>query len=93
MKSVKLLRNFSHRASILRFPVHNIRYCSGSVALTTMSTGGIDEDLLSRQEDPQVIKQKQELLRAFATQLRNHLQKSGNKPLKLKYFLKRGYAK
>jgi ribosomal protein S13 len=67
----------------------------GSVNLDE-GIGGIDEDLLSRQEDPTVTRQKQELLRAFTAQLKKLLEKSNTEQhashTHLKFFLKRIYG-
>eukprot|EP00484_Ammonia_sp_Unknown_P020093 CAMPEP_0197033626 /NCGR_PEP_ID=MMETSP1384-20130603/11990_1 /TAXON_ID=29189 /ORGANISM="Ammonia sp." /LENGTH=221 /DNA_ID=CAMNT_0042463465 /DNA_START=164 /DNA_END=828 /DNA_ORIENTATION=- len=53
----------------------------------------IDEALLAKQEDPMVLKQKEELLRAFAAQLRRYLKRWNNSHrTKLKYLMKNIYG-
>ena len=59
----------------------------------TTSSSKIDELLLAKQEDPTVVKQKEELLRAFATQLQTKLRELQHDPrIKLKYLLKKVYG-
>ena len=69
------------------------RFQSESSSTLPLSTSNIDEVLLSKQEDPMVLKQKEELLRAFATQLSRNLKKYQNsRRMKLKYLLKKIYG-
>ena len=57
------------------------------------ATAKIDEVLLSKQEDPMVLKQKEELLRAFASQLSKVLKRrEQSSKMKLKFLLKTIYG-
>ena len=57
------------------------------------SRAKIDEVLLSKQEDPMVLKQKEELLRAFAAQLSKSLKRfESSKKMRLKFLLKTIYG-
>ena len=60
---------------------------------TEQTRSNIDEVLLSKQEDPMVLKQKEELLRAFASQLSKSLKRfETSRKLKLKFLLKTIYG-
>eukprot|EP01083_Nonionella_stella_P072127 194259_1 len=81
--------NWNHIGSTMY--LHHSYRKESTASQTTKST--IDEVLLSKQEDPMVLKQKEELQRAFAAQLSKSLKRFETSPkMKLKYLLKTIYG-
>ena len=81
--------NFAHN--------HNWIYSNNELMYNSYrnqtSSSKIDEVLLSKQEDPMVLKQKEELLRAFAAQLSKSLKRFETlRKMRLKFLLKTIYG-
>ena len=81
----------NHSLHYNAYNFHSFRSQSTAENATSRST--IDQVLLSKQEDPMVLKQKEELLRAFASQLSKSLKRfETSRKMRLKFLLKTIYG-
>jgi len=85
-----LHRTFQHASPFnLSFRVQS----SSTAETASNRSSNIDQVLLSKQEDPMVLKQKEELLRAFASQLSKSLKRfETSRKMRLKFLLKTIYG-
>ena len=91
--SIPLILSHTNNHS-LHYNAYNFHsFRSQSTAENATSRSTIDQVLLSKQEDPMVLKQKEELLRAFASQLSKSLKRfETSRKMRLKFLLKTIYG-
>lgn len=90
---IRSLSTFSFQSNINCVSNHNLNQLIYNSYRNQTSSSKIDQVLLSKQEDPMVLKQKEELLRAFAAQLSKSLKRfETSRKMRLKFLLKTIYG-